>query len=206
MPESTSGVTTRASGAEAAGELERDGQVRAGGRTRPEAFLRCSATRHRKRVGGRDCMYLVEIRRLEQRRPEPDAATFDPVRPGLAARQDSRLGRLDPDTQDVGQRCAQLTRDAEEAARRADIRAERVDPTIELLEQLAPELCVAVDHVAVVELVGREAAGLVDDLPGSLHHPREQLWRDALRARDRRRAARRRPRSCAASRARTRRT
>ena len=55
---------------------------------------------------------------------------------------------------------------------------------VELLQQLAPEAGIAVEHVAVPELVGREAVGLLDDLLRALHHPRDELGRDPLWARD----------------------
>jgi len=71
---------------------------------------------------------------------------------------------------------------ADEAACRADVRAEGVQPSLDLVGQLAPEAEVALDHVAVVELVGGVSTGFGHDLPGARHHPRDQARGDALRA------------------------
>ena len=115
---------------------------------------------------------------------QADAAALDSVRAGLAARDDRRLGRLDDHPVDVGDRPAQGARDAEEAAGRADVGAERVDAPVQLVEQLPAQLGIALDHVAVVELICGETVNFVHDLGGAAHHARDEITCDPLRARD----------------------
>ena len=107
----------------------------------------------------------------------------------------------------AGQLRAQRPGRAEEAARRADVAAERVDRRRpgSCSSSSSPSAAVAVDHVDVVELVGRERAGLRGDLGGAPHHRRDQLGRDALPGWGSARRRRRTPASCGSSPPRTRR-
>jgi len=134
-------------------------------------------------VEGPDQRPSVEVFALEERRPEPRASALDAVRARTSARDNRRLGGLDRNAVKTGEDAPQFPRHPDEAARSADVCAEGVDPALELLEELAREPGVAVEHVAIAELVGREAAGLLHDLLGALDHPREQLRGDPFRAR-----------------------
>ena len=73
---------------------------------------------------------------------------------------------------------------AQEGAGGADVGAERIEATVDLLGQLLAHAEIAIDHVGVVHLVGRVAAGLGHDLLGAGDHPGDERGGDALRARD----------------------
>ena len=106
------------------------------------------------------------------------------MRPRCAAGEHRRLRRLDPDAPDVRHAGPERARHADEAARGADVADVGVEPVVELVGDLHPERRVPVEHVAVVELVGRVATLLGHDRLGAPHHRRDQVGVDALRARD----------------------
>ena len=156
-PESTCVVDHADPGPEPLGELERDGDVRAGRRAAEQPLL----ARGRRAIANASASGTAttssKSSRVEERRPEADAAALDVVGARSALRDHRRLGRLDDHAVEVRDRPPERAVDAEEAAGRADVGAEGVEPAVELLGELARRARVAVDHVRVAELVGRRS-------------------------------------------------
>ena len=105
-----------------------------------QPFLARGARRDREGLGLGDGEDLVEVVLAEQGRPEADAAALDVVRPGAALGDHRRLAGLDHGPVDARDRAPERARDAEEAAGRADVVAEGVEPAVDLLGELDAQL------------------------------------------------------------------
>src|ERR1700759_4093387 len=114
-------------GTESAGDIQRGGEVRAGGRPGEDALVAGSLAGRGERPGLGDGDGLVVVGGMQLRRPLADAAALDVVGAGRTAREHGRFGGLDNGPVEPGQRGAQRAADTEEAACGADVAAERAD-------------------------------------------------------------------------------
>src|SRR5258705_11514522 len=128
-------------GPEPAGDIQRGGEVRAGRWPGEDALVAGGVAGRLERPGLGDGDDFVVVGEPELRRALADAAALDVMGARWPARQHGRFGGLDHGPVESGQHGGQRAAGTEEAARGADIAAERADRRRpgELTEQLLTE-------------------------------------------------------------------
>ncbi|HYA52262.1 MAG TPA: pyridoxal-phosphate dependent enzyme, partial [Streptosporangiaceae bacterium] len=112
---------------EPAGDIQRGGEVRAGRWPGEDALVAGGLAGRLERSGFGEGDDFVVVGGPELRRALTDAAALDVVGPRWPTRQHSRFAGLDDDPVESGQLGGQRAADAQEAARGADVAAERAD-------------------------------------------------------------------------------